>query len=145
ALLFVPLLLGVQFGGPVARLTSKLWSQVPRTQFDSLNSVLNLLSAPPKVTAAVLHGILVGPVAPEIERRRTIDVPTLVIGHKRDLLHPMTDATNLAEEIPGAQFLEANSLLELRLRPDRLTPRIVEFLDESVFGNSGAQDLQAGS
>ena len=133
ALLFVPLLLGVQFGGPVARWTSKLWRRVPRTRIDTLNSVLNLLSAPPEVTAAVLHGILVGPVAPEIERRRGISVPTLVIGHKRDLLHPFTDATNLVEEIPGAQFLQANSILELRLRPGRLTPQILDFLDGSVF------------
>jgi len=136
ALLFVPLLLGVQFGGRVARLTSKLWSRVPRTQYDTLNSVLNLLSAPPGVTAAVLHGILVGPVAPDIERRRRISVPTLVIGHKRDMLHPFTDATNLVKEIPGARFLEANSLLELRVRPERLTCQIVDFLDGIVFNDS---------
>ncbi|NNF61979.1 MAG: alpha/beta fold hydrolase [Gammaproteobacteria bacterium] len=58
ALLFVPLLLGVQFGGPVARWTSKLWGRVPRTRYETANSVLNMLSAPPRVTAAVLHGIL---------------------------------------------------------------------------------------
>lgn len=135
ALLFVPLLLGVQFGGPVARLASKLWSRVPRTQLDTLNSVLNMLSAPPEATAAVLHGILVGPVAPDIERRRKISVPTLVIGHKRDMLHPFTDATNLVEEIAGARLLEANSLLELRVRPGRLTPQIVDFLDGVNFDN----------
>jgi pimeloyl-ACP methyl ester carboxylesterase len=139
ALLFVPLLLGVQFGGPVARLASKFWSRVPRTRIETLNSVLNTLSAPPEVTAAVLHGILVGPVAPEIESRRGISVPTLVIGHKRDMLHPFTDAINLVEEIPGAQFIEANSLLELRLRPGRITPQIVGFLDESVFGSAENQ------
>lgn len=91
ALLFVPQLLAVQFGGPVARLANKLWGRVPRTRLDALNSVLNTLSAPPEVTAAVLHGILVGPVAPDIEHRRGISVPTLVIGHKRDMLHPFTD------------------------------------------------------
>ncbi|NNF61980.1 MAG: hypothetical protein HKN06_11720 [Gammaproteobacteria bacterium] len=73
--------------------------------------------------------------APDIKRRRGISVPTLVIGHKRDMLHPFADATNLVEEIPGARFLEANSLLELRTRPGRLMPRIVEFLDEAVFDN----------
>lgn len=144
ALLFVPLLLGVQFGGRVARWTSKLWSRVPRTQIDTLNSVLNLLSAPPEVTVAVLHGILVGPVAPDIERRRGISVPTLVIGHKRDMLHPFTDATDLVEEIPGARFLEANSLLELRLRPARLTPQIVEFLD-GIFFHRGKKRVRRAS
>ncbi len=145
ALLFVPLLLGVQFGGPVARWTSKLWSHVPRTRLDTLNSVLNLLSAPPEVTAAVLHGILVGPVAPDIERRRAISVPTLVIGHKRDLLHPFTDATNLVDEISGARFLQANSILELRTRPERLTPRIVAFVDEIVFARGMERAHEASS
>ncbi len=136
ALLFVPLLLGVQFGGPVARVASKLWSRVPRTQIDTLTSVMNMLSAPPEVTAAVLHGILVGPVAPDIERRRSIAVPTLVIGHKRDKLHPFTDAANLAREIPGARFIQANSLLELRVRPERLTRQILDFLGECDFGRA---------
>ncbi len=145
AMLFVPLLLAVQFGGPVSRLASAFWSKVPRTRLDPLNSVLNTLSAPPKVTAAVLHGILVGPVAPDAERRRAIDVPTLVIGHKRDLLHPFTDAVNLVEEIPGAQFLQANSLLELRLKPARLMPQIADFLDNDVFGGQRGEDVSAAT
>ncbi len=36
----------------------------------------------------------------------------------------------LAEELPNARLLEANSLLELRLRPERLTDEIAAFLDE---------------
>jgi hypothetical protein len=72
-------------------------------------------------------------VAPEFERRRGIAVPTLVIGHKRDMLHPFTDATSLVDDIPGAEFIEARSLLELRLKPERLTARIAEFLDGIDF------------
>jgi pimeloyl-ACP methyl ester carboxylesterase len=136
ALLFVPLLLGVQFGGRVARWNSKLWRRLPRTRVDVVNSVMNTLAMAPEEIAAVLHGILVGPVAPDIERRRAIRVPTLVIGHKRDLLHPFSDAWNLAEEIPGARFLEARSILELRLQPQRLTPRMVEFLDGIAFAGA---------
>jgi pimeloyl-ACP methyl ester carboxylesterase len=145
ALLFVPLLLGVQFGGPVSRWVSRFWARVPRTRQETLNSVLNMLSAPPGATAAVLHGILVGPVAPDVERRRGIRVPTLVIGHKRDRLHPFTDATNLVEEIPRARFLQARSLLELRVRPQRLTGQIIDFVDTEVFGSKGRRARRAAS
>ncbi len=49
--------------------------------------------------------------------------PTLVIGHRRDPIHPLTDAGMLADELPNGRLLEANSFVELRLTPDRLTER----------------------
>jgi pimeloyl-ACP methyl ester carboxylesterase len=87
----------------------------------------------PEEIAAVLHGILVGPVAPEIEDRRAISVPTLIIGHKQDLIHPFSDAENLADQIPRARLVQARSMVELRLFPERLTQEITRFLDEA-FG-----------
>ena len=36
----------------------------------------------------------------------------------------------LAEELPHARLIEADSLVELRLRPERLTGEIAGFLDE---------------
>jgi hypothetical protein len=57
-------------------------------------------------------------------------MPTLVLGHRRDPVHPFSDAGMLAEEMPKARLLEADSLLELRLRPERLTAEIASFLDE---------------
>jgi hypothetical protein len=36
----------------------------------------------------------------------------------------------LAEELPDSRLLEADSLVELRLRPERLTGEIAAFLDE---------------
>jgi hypothetical protein len=39
----------------------------------------------------------------------------------------------LAQEMPNARLLEANSLVELRLQPERLTSEIAAFLDE-VWG-----------
>lgn len=56
--------------------------------------------------------------------------PTLVIGHRRDPLHPLTDAGTLADELPNGRLLEANSFVELRLTPDRLAGEIGGFLDE---------------
>jgi pimeloyl-ACP methyl ester carboxylesterase len=92
--------------------------------------VLNALSLPPDVTSAVLHGVLVGPVAPTQEQRRTIAVPTLVLAHRNDLIHPFDDAVGLVARMPNATLVRARSPLELRLRPRRLTKEIVAFLHD---------------
>jgi hypothetical protein len=55
---------------------------------------------------------------------------TLVIGHRRDPVHPFTDAGMLAEELPNGRLLEASSIIELRVAPERLTGEIAAFLDE---------------
>jgi hypothetical protein len=57
-------------------------------------------------------------------------VPALVIGHPRDPIHPFSDSGALIEELPDARLLEANSIVELRVSPERLTNEIAAFLDE---------------
>jgi hypothetical protein len=79
--------------------------------------------------AAVLHGVLVGPVAPTQEQRRAIQAPTLVFAHRNDFIHPFDDAVGLVKRMPNGVLVRARSPLELRLRPTRLTAEIVEFLD----------------
>jgi pimeloyl-ACP methyl ester carboxylesterase len=41
-----------------------------------------------------------------IEQIESIKVPTLVIGHERDLVHPISYARALAQWIPNARFVE---------------------------------------
>ena len=130
ASLFVPLLLAVSFARRPFGFVTSLIRRLPRTGIDPLDSFLGTLSMAPEVIAAVLHGILVGPVAPEIEERCAITAPTLIIGHENDLIHPFSDAENLAEQIPHARLVQARSMFELRLWPERLTREIVGFLDE---------------
>jgi hypothetical protein len=59
-----------------------------------------------------------------------IDHQTLVVGHPRDPLHPFSDSGMLLEELPNAQLVEASSILEWRLDPERLTDELAAFLDE---------------
>lgn len=128
ALAFVPMLLAAHYAKPVLNFTSNIVRRLPRTPFDPLNSLMHGASLPPDIFAAILHGVLVGPVVPTVEQRRTLEVPTLVLAHSRDLIHPFDDAVNLAKQIPDAQLLRARSPLELRLRPERLTDSITSFL-----------------
>jgi pimeloyl-ACP methyl ester carboxylesterase len=129
ASLFVPLLLAVSFGRGLFGFATGVIRRLPRSGFDLIDSFLGTLSMEPEAIAAVLHGILVGPVAPEIEERRAISAPTLIIGHENDLIHPFSDAENLAQQIPAARLVQARSMFELRLAPERLTGEIVRFLD----------------
>jgi len=130
ALLFAPLLMLVHYAQPLLGVTSATLRRVPPTRFGPLNSFVHAASLPPESMAALLHGILVGPVSPTREQRSQIAVPALVLGHRNDLLHTFDDAVHLAKELPNATLVRARSPLELRLRPRRLTDVIAEFLEE---------------
>ena len=100
------------------------------------------LSNRPRETAAVLHGILAGPIAPTVGQRASMDIPALVIGHQVDRIHPFHDAEQLARRLPQAELLQAKSILELRVRPERLTGAIDQFLDRAWSDPKAAR--QAG-
>lgn len=128
ALAFVPMLLAAHYAKPVLRFTSDLVRRLPRTPVDAFNTLMHAASLPPETLASILHGVLVGPVVPTVEQRKSLEMPTLVLAHSRDLIHPFDDAVNLSEQIPDAQLVRARSPLELRLRPERLTDSITSFL-----------------
>jgi hypothetical protein len=48
-------------------------------------------------TVAVLHGVLLGPIAPTIDQRRAITVPTQVLGHGMDLIHSFSETAEISE------------------------------------------------
>jgi pimeloyl-ACP methyl ester carboxylesterase len=124
AITFVPMLLAAHFARPVVGRVAKVFRALPRTGNGPLDSVMNMFSAEPREIAAVLHGILAGPIAPTVDQRAAMDVPALVIGHKVDHVHPLHDAKQLARRLP-----QANSVLELRVHPERLTDEINKLLD----------------
>jgi pimeloyl-ACP methyl ester carboxylesterase len=130
AMLFAPLSVLVRYGRPLLRRTSSWFGRVPRTPFPTVNSLLQAVALPPDSMAAVLHGILVGPVAPTEEERSRIDAPALILAHAYDLIHPFDDATNLAEQLAHASLVHARSPVELRVRPKRLTAEIAEFVEQ---------------
>jgi pimeloyl-ACP methyl ester carboxylesterase len=130
AQLFVPLLLLVHYARVPMGWVSAFLRALPATPFASINGLLDAAALPPEVMAAVLHGVLVGPVAPTQEERARIEVPTLVLAHSNDLIHPFNDAVKLADQLPNARLVRARSPIELRLRPDRLTDVIANFVHD---------------
>lgn len=89
---------------------------------------LDTLDQRPDAMAAAIHGIFFGRIAPSSRRRKRIQAPALVVGHRRDPIHPWADAEMLAAELPHSHFVEARSILEWRLRPERLNAEAIEFI-----------------
>jgi pimeloyl-ACP methyl ester carboxylesterase len=143
AITFVPMLLAVHFARPLVRRAASLFQHLPRTSNGPLNSVMNTLSNDPTETAAVLHGILAGPIAPTVGQRANMNIPALVIGHQVDRVHPFHDAEQLSRRLPQGRLVQANSVLELRMRPDRLTEEIGAFLD-AVWDQPATTDRKVG-
>jgi len=128
---FTPLLFALTFGEPVARWVARLARAVPRDRVPFLVELgLDAAAQDPGPSAAVLQGIIFGRTAPHREQRRTFEVPALVIGHPRDPVHPFSDADMLARELPNARLVDANSIIELRTKPARLTSEIADFIHD---------------
>jgi pimeloyl-ACP methyl ester carboxylesterase len=128
--LFLPLLLGFRYLRLPSRLGTALLRHAPRTGVDAVDAFLDAGSGDPRVMAAILHGLAFGSLAPGLPTRQAIQVPSLVIGHPRDLLHPMDDARMLVEELPDSRLVRAGSIAEARTRPRRLAGEIAAFMDE---------------
>jgi len=130
ALTFVPVLLATHYAERPLVPISDLLRRLPRTGIDGIDSVLDAVSLPPDVVSAILHGILVGPIAPTYDRRAALDLPVLVIGHQADLIHPFSDAENLSEQVPGARLVRGVLPFGMRFFPKRMLGEIEAFLDE---------------
>ncbi|HEY4094592.1 MAG TPA: alpha/beta hydrolase, partial [Baekduia sp.] len=130
AIAFTPLMCALTFGAPVMKGVSWLTRRVPTGGFYGADILLDTVRQQPGPSAAVLQGLFFGRVAPHKEVRKTITAPALVIGHDRDPVHPFSDSDALVSELPDARLLRADSLLELRLSPERLTDEIGGFLDD---------------
>jgi pimeloyl-ACP methyl ester carboxylesterase len=128
---FTPILLALTFGAPIMKVIQRGAKVIPKRLLPFYGDVLlDLLRQDPEPGAAVLQGLFFGRIAPHRKERHTFTTPALVIGHQRDPVHPFSDAGMLAKELSDARLLEADSLIELRYKPERLTGEIASFLDE---------------
>jgi pimeloyl-ACP methyl ester carboxylesterase len=105
------------------------WLPVPRT-VPEIAAWHDSAGTDPGVVVAVLRGLMAEEaLGGDVETLRRLTVPTLVIGHHGDPLHPIGDARRLVDNLPEAELAEVSSILEHRLRPDRLAAVITSFLD----------------
>jgi pimeloyl-ACP methyl ester carboxylesterase len=146
---FAPLLFAFTFGEPISRVFARAVRALPRRGVPLLGEVvLDAAGQDPGPSGAILQGLFFGRIAPHRRQRRTFDVPALVVGHPRDPVHPFSDADMLARELPNARLVHADSILELRMRPRRLTAEIAEFIadcwtDPQALAGGAAQAASA--
>jgi pimeloyl-ACP methyl ester carboxylesterase len=141
-LAFAPLLFVSRFL-PVAVTAVRLASRaVPRGVVPFWVGIgLDTLDQRPAAMAATVHGLFFGRIAPSSKQRRAIEVPALVVGHRRDPIHPAADAEMLADELVGARFVEAHSILEWRMAPDRLDEIASAFVADCFDTAAGTRSL----
>ena len=132
ALIFTPIMVGLRVGEPVLRRLASALRRIPRTN-PLLDLALDTFRQDPAPSSAILEGLFLGSSAPHKQFRVQMTQPALVIGHRADPLHPFSDSGMLAEELPHARLIEANSILEWRIAPERLDQELAEFLDD-VWG-----------
>jgi pimeloyl-ACP methyl ester carboxylesterase len=125
---FVPLMFAARFAPFTVNGLRLVTRPIPRGLVPFWAGIaLDTLDQRADSVAAILHGIIFGRVAPSSRQRRLITAPALVIGHTRDPIHPFADSRMLARELENAEFVRASSLLEWRVRPDRLNAKAAEF------------------
>ncbi|MEA2664356.1 MAG: hypothetical protein QOI11_1300 [Candidatus Eremiobacteraeota bacterium] len=130
AIAFTPLMVALTFGEPVMKIVQATARAVPSRGLPFWGDVmLDWVRQDPGPSAAVIQGLFYGRVAPPQSERETFQAPTLVIGHPRDPVHPFSDADALARELPNGRLIDANSLFEMRLAPERLTDEFAAFVD----------------
>jgi pimeloyl-ACP methyl ester carboxylesterase len=135
-LIFLPILVTLRLGKPVLGFVSMLAKRIPRTHY-LIDILLDWMRRNPAASEAVLEGLLFGRSAPPRDERELIGLPTLVIGHPADPLHPFSDSDMLVEELPRARLVNAESIFEWRVSPKRLDGELAAFLDD-VFADEPA-------
>lgn len=126
---FMPVLIVAHYGHRAVRLLSRVARKVPPTGIGALDSFISAAASDPDEIAAVLHGVLIGPIAPTSDQRRSITAPALVLGHGIDIIHSFTDAERLTRQLPHATLIRTRTFAELWVWPGRLTGAISAFLD----------------
>ncbi|UFN44433.1 alpha/beta fold hydrolase [Nocardioides okcheonensis] len=128
---FVPIMFAARYLPFTANALQRAARSVPRGLVPFWVGVaLDTVDHRAETTAAMLHGVIFGRVAPSSRQRRRIQAPTLVVGHPVDPIHPFVDADMLAVELPHVRMERATSILEWRFRPERLTAAATDFAAE---------------
>lgn len=128
---FVPVMFAARFAPASVNLLRWATRRVPRGIVPFWIGVgLDTLDHRADSMASLLHGVIFGRIAPSSRARRQIETPALVVGHPVDPIHPFVDADMLARELPDVRFERASSIVEWRVRPDRLTRATIEFAED---------------
>jgi pimeloyl-ACP methyl ester carboxylesterase len=78
-----------------------------------------------------IRGIVLGPELPH-QRFHEIKVPTLILAHPGDDLHPVASAEAVHRAIEGSRLVVAPSMIHYQLHPEELAALVEQFLSEEL-------------
>ena len=143
---FAPLLFTARFLPAAISAVRMVTRPIPRGIVPFwLGIALDTCNQKPAALAAAVHGIFFGRIAPPSRLRRQIGAPALVVGHPADPIHPAADAAMVAEEMPNATFVRARSIVEWRMRPDRLNALAIDFAQRCWAEEEKPQRSRSGA
>jgi pimeloyl-ACP methyl ester carboxylesterase len=120
----------LQGAGWLMRPATRASAPLRRTRYPELGSFADLLSLEPTAAAAMLRGLMdeheVVRNGPQALAREA--VPTLVIGHRHDPIHPLDDAREIIFTVPGSRLHVMATQADLRFRIGRYAEIIGDFL-----------------
>jgi len=90
-----------------------------------------LLSKNPEAVVPAIRGIVLGPELPH-QRFHEIKVPTLIVAHPDDDIHPLASAEAVHRAIEGSRLVVAPSIMHYHQHPEELAALVEEFLSEKV-------------
>ncbi len=128
--LFLPLVLAYAQAQGTFERVSNLFARIPRGYGTYVDVLLDVLSRDPESSAAVLHGLLTGRLAPHPLDREKFEHRALIIGHERDMLHPFSDASALRRELKNSDLIQASSFFQLRFPPNEVSERIASWFND---------------
>lgn len=106
--------------------------RVPIPRVPELILARDALSHDPRALAAAFQGLLDSQ-QPSTERLSHIRAPALVIGHRHDRLHAITDAHHVARDMPRAELVEVRSFMHFRLHVPELARLVESFLSRNAL------------
>jgi pimeloyl-ACP methyl ester carboxylesterase len=127
---FRPMATALETTGALLRPAARAAAPLRRSRLPEVATAADLLSLEPVAGAAMLRTLLADrrPLYDGADRLGQAAVPTLVIAHRLDPLHPMADAREVANRVPSARLVVVSSIAELRLRAARYADLIGRFL-----------------
>jgi pimeloyl-ACP methyl ester carboxylesterase len=112
---------------PIARTIAPM----RRSRLPEVAALADLLSLEPVAGAAMLRTLISEeePLLSGVDALGEHEVPTLVIAHRLDAMHPVDDARYVIDRVPGARLEIVSTIVELRLRARRYADIVGRFLE----------------
>ncbi|MEV6773719.1 alpha/beta hydrolase [Nocardia sp. NPDC051030] len=131
-------------GRPLSRLVSRVAAHAPRGFSVVPDLTLDWLAQDSDASLAGVQGLMLGGPKPGRDVLAELAPRTLVIGYRLfDPIHRGVDARELVDIAPDARLERAWTWLDLRYRPQRLVPRIADFVVECYAAGERREAVSA--